>query len=64
MRTGNGDPARKGTAKNGKNEVNAEQSPGTPASGTRQTPRRFESKRPWAVRQASDPSWVEKIEPF
>ncbi len=64
MHTGNGKTARSAPTTRDSNEVNAEQTPQTRAEGDRAAAPRAETKRPWAVRQANGPSWVEKIEQF
>jgi hypothetical protein len=65
MQSGNVEPARGGPATGGESlEVNAEQTRKTAASGNRQVATRKESTRPWPVRRADSPSWVEKIEQF
>ena len=64
MPTGSAESACSSPRPGPKNQVNAEQAPGTPVSDNRQPAHRAESKRPWAVRRADSPSWVEKIEQF
>lgn len=65
MHSGNVERVPDGNAAAGKGpEANAEQSRKTASSGTRQQPTRKEAARPWAVRHADSPSWVEKIEQF
>ncbi len=65
MHSGNVEPARSGPVSGGKSlEVNAEQARKTAPPGGRQVATRKESARPWAVRRADSPSWVEKIEQF
>ncbi len=64
MHTGEREPARSNATTGAKNQVNAERTPGTPASSDREPAFRGESKRPWAVRQTNGPTWAEKVEQF
>ncbi len=64
MHTGSGEPVEKTAKPGARHELNAEQP--TPAAAPAKGPAISgpQSKRPWAVRQKTDPAWVEKVEQF
>lgn len=64
MHTGDSETARSAPPRTGTNKAaDAEQRPSS-NQANRQAPPPKACTRPWASRQAKDPSWVEKVEEF